>query len=258
MPAPRSACPILPTPRPGTRGHRACLLAASFLVVAAVTATTADASQTINFGSTLNATNHQSDGSDMDATFTFELGVFGSFVPDEGNIDLWSANWTALLDSDGDPAAALYDPSPLFEGSSIRINNFEGSAQIVDNLSDPSTPYQPSTQAYIWGFTGREAGVDCEWILLSNAAWQLPAVSDDGMPSPFTLDWAVSDEGTFAILGAVNPSYATTGDPAHMQSALVRPQALLAPEPSTLLLVLLGLAALGRRRRPARRHHLPS
>ncbi len=215
-------------------------------------AATAEASRSINFGSTLNATNLQSDGSPMDVTFTFELGVFSDFVPQLENIDLWTADWTALQDSAGNPAAAPYDSSPLFPGASVFVNNFEGTAQIIENVSDPGSPYAPGSQAYIWGFTSREVGVQSEWILLTNAAWILPVVPDDGMPSPFSLDFAVSDAGTVATVGSVNPDYATAGDTPHLVSARVVPQAVPAPEPASALLVLIGAGTLlARRRWPA-------
>lgn len=233
--------------------HFPARLAAAALLLAVVGASSpADAALGINYGSTANATNLKSDGSEMDVTFTFELGVFASgFTPGEENVDLWMANWRALPDADGAPSSAIYDPSPIFPGAPFRINNFEGTAVLDDNVSDPSTPYAPATRAYVWGFTGRGAeGVE-EWILILNDSWRLPQVSVDDIPS--TLDWAVSDAGTTAVIGSVNPSYASASDAPHLQSAeVVLASAPSIPEPRTTGLVAIALlAAAWRRSRPA-------
>ncbi len=211
------------------------------------------AATSINFGSTINAANLRSDGSDMDVTFTFQMGVFEEgFLPVSGNLNQWLQRWIPLSDENGDPASAPYLTINI--GGGIFSNNFEGTAQITDNVTNPSDPFAPGTDSYLWGYNVRQGVGMGEWILLSNNSWKLPVVDPASNELPPNRDWAVADTGTTAILGSVNPDYAPFGgqqQEAHMQTEAVDLTLLSIPEPSVaaLLFVVLGCLSLIRRRR---------
>jgi len=201
------------------------------------------AAATINFQSDLVATNMQSDGTTpMDTTYSFQLGTFSNgFVPTAANTDLWLDNWheVPLIDSGGAPVpgnAISYTQDEIIPGSGFYTNNFEGRGQLADN----GTPFQTTSQGYMWGYTEQEgpSGSTAEWILITNDAWLFPDANPVGPPN--NTIWGVSDSGTIAVVGQVD-----TGG-VHMQSGSV----VLAPEPSGTLLagLALGLFALRRRR----------
>ena len=221
---------------------------ALFLGVAGVGFTLTYANIDINFSSKLDAVNQQSDMTPMDTSFTFELGTFDTsiFTPDASNTNLWMSNWTAVPGS----STAEYTQAPLpsvIAPNTGESSQFSGSVTLTSN----GGAFTTSAQGFIWGFDDRGTSGTGEWVLITNPTWTYPLVtgSDPQFPG---VDWSVTDPGTIALFGSVNPDFPdgiSSGDPAHIMSASV----ILAPvpEPSTSLLLCGGIGALLlRRRRP--------
>lgn len=215
---------------------------ALFITVAALGLTLVYGNIDITFNSTFDALNQQSDGAPMDTTFTFELGSFDpSFTPTADNTDLWMSNWVPVPGDGSSSASYTQVPLGSLTPNTGASNTFSGSVTLDSNTS----PFGTSDQAYIWGFDDRDGSGTGEWILLSNADWQYPLVTD-GVQFPGE-EFSVADVGTYAVLGSVNPLYSGGSDPAHM----VTEQVILAPvpEPSVAVLLLGGIGLLALRRR---------
>ena len=176
--------------------HLSAVLAGGLLLIFG-SAVTASAAARITWqssrGSTANPiTNLQSDGSELDATFQFELGAFkdlpdGSpFVPTAANVADWEVQWCAAS------AAASYNISPN--------SFFTGTFQLESNAA----PFEDGDQAFIWGFDTRAGGG--EWILLRRDTWVWPTAAGGGGINPVTTFYTVS--ATFSdletIVGEVN------------------------------------------------------
>ena len=212
-----------------------------FITVAALGLTLIYADIDISFNSTFDALNRQSDGAPMDTTFTFELGSFDpSFTPTADNTDLWMSNWVPVPGDGSSSAAYTQVPLGSLTPNTGASNTFSGSVTLDSNTS----PFGTTDQAYIWGFDDRDGSGTGEWILLTNADWQYPLVTDDVQ---FPETFSVGDVGTYAVLGSVNPLYAGGSDPPHM----ITEQVILAPvpEPSVAILLLGGAGLLALRRR---------
>lgn len=202
----------------------------------------------ISFSSRLDSVNEQSGGNPMDTSFTFQLGTFDGITPDGSNTNLWLSNWVAAPNSNSDPlsgSTVSYTQTPLpsfvapITGES---NQFSGSITLASNAS----PFGQTDQAYIWGYNDRGTSGTGEWILITNPAWLFP----EALPGVIQLggpEYQVSDAGTIAVLGSVNPGFSTSGDDPHMVTASV--PLMPVPEPSVALLFAGGLSlALLRRR----------
>ena len=201
----------------------------------------------ISFSSQLDSVNEQSDGSPMDASFTFQLGSFDGLTPNASNTHLWKSHWVGAPNSNSDPlsgASASFTQTPLPDfvaPNTGASNQFSGAITLDTNAS----PFSQTDQAYIWGYDDRGESGAGEWVLITNSNWMFPEVTDglqlDG------VELQVTDAGTFAVLGSVNPNFMAVGDDPHIETASVT--LLPVPEPSVVMLLLggLGLAILRRR-----------
>ena len=173
----------------------------------------AEAAATVNYGSVVGSANLQSDGTPMDATFSFQIGTFsGGFAPAESNTGDWLAHWVPLVDAAGDPiagATAAFDeiplPSPPFPAGAAH-SGFSGTAEFDHN----ELPFTTDTPVYLWGYNNRLTPGTAEWILVTDTTWLWPA----GTANPPATTFSVGAADT-AIIGSIN-----TGTH-HMQSAAV-------------------------------------
>jgi hypothetical protein len=129
-------------------------------------------------------------GTDLDASFVFQLGDFTklttSFTPDRTNVADWSTNWQPF-------ASTTYNDG---------TNTFRTSSSITDN-----TVFGAGDQAYIWG-SNSGISTSGEFALLTSAAWTFPSATISGPAiSYFELTNGGTDTGVTAIVGAIDSSY---------------------------------------------------
>lgn len=204
-------------------------------------------SRTIEWGSAVGDTILRSNGLALDDSFTFELGTFGLFIPDQSNLHLWQANWKVF-----DRAVA-----PALNGWDSALGFFDGVATLETDGTSSNAPPLPSftfaegEQAYIWVYNGFNIDSLTEWALVTNNAldgnalddWTMPAHADQtGLP----LEWRLSN-ATRVPFGGLNDlegpgDYSVTPPAFDLQTHAV-------PEPASALLVgIAGLFSLFRRR----------
>lgn len=206
---------------------------------------------TINWGASFNENDFFSDGSTLasDATsVTFELGAFTvGFDPTASNVSEWAANWSVFDTSD-------YNLLGLSDGSTG--GNYGGSVD-QSNFDNPisGAPGVAGQALYIWAFNQRDIDASTQYALLgaqdgtttlSTSNWIIPTgPSTQGQPAidaePF---------GATAIFGATSNS--TGGGFAGSPQVLTANQVQLfnvIPEPSSVILFMLGSVALLRRKR---------
>lgn len=209
--------------------------------------------QTIYWGSASNDALFDSTGNALDNSYSFEIGTFGSFIPDDTNMPQWLANWK-VLDRVTAPAANGWDSSQSFFSSSFTL--------LSDGTSSRGTAlgtgfvFSPNEQAYIWAYNSQTMNVGTEWALITNNSsdgnaadnWVIPPLPDPcncGSGSS-SLEWRLST-ATQPDFGGLNNEYGpgnVTGTPPtySLQTAVL-------PEPGSSLLVLTGALLLTRRRR---------
>lgn len=181
----------------------------------------------IGWASQAFGTNYMADGvttfEQSGVSIHFELGSFvAGFDPSTTPMDQWAANWVALEGTDG--------------SSSVTYNN--GDQQFIQTSTLPAnaSPFNLNGQAYIWGYTSKEAETTSQWILLAAPAWKWPDVN--GLqPATFSVSDALQQD---AIMGFVN----FPGGGFHMQLDWV-----VVPEPSSAMMAMFGTIALVSRRR---------
>lgn len=218
--------------------------------------------RTISWGGAVMDENIQSDGQDITASFTFQLGYFerdpGSFEgPQADNIAQWSDYWRPIDQS-------LFREEFSFFSSMATI--------LEDGTSDSEWAgdevFPAGEQAYIWAYNTLAMVPTAEWALITNGLsdgdlgddWLIPESSSTSLP----LEWRVSG-ATEAIVGGlgnqrdgegtaevVHGAGGRTTDTDDFSFQTHRIYPLIIPEPSTSLMILMGLSVhLLRRRRPA-------
>jgi hypothetical protein len=128
-----------------------------------------------------------SDGSALDTTIRWELGIFiGGFVPTVSNRAEWAAHWVA---------AERTDYFPSTEGDPSK-GAFNGTVTVTGN----DAPFDAGVRAFIWGFTDDlESG---EWILASDSGWTWPTPDPIFPPA---LEWNIG-LATEVLAGVVHSS----------------------------------------------------
>jgi hypothetical protein len=179
----------------------------------------------IGWASEAFATNFMADGvttfeqaiAGSGTTIRFELGTFAvGFDPRTASRADWEANWIVLQGAD-------YNTSDQ---------------QVIETatLSSNSAPFGLNAQAFIWGFTSKEADPASQWILMAAPTWKWPD-SNSPLPTTFSVSAALPED---AIIGSVNP----IGGAYHMQFSYAA-----IPEASSSLLVATALIGMAWRRR---------
>lgn len=183
--------------------------------------------------------------STLDASFTFEIGTFGTFIPTDLNLDQWAANWK------------VFDRAVSGDGWNGTTDYYTSSAEFLSSgLSSSgisSATFTAGETAYLWVYNALDLVPTSEWALVRDAtsgsspAWVIPT-ADAGNPN--SLDWDLLEANT-AVFGQVNGfvgagSFNPIGDPgggvAWLQTAAV-------PEPGSALMVLIAAFSIFGRRR---------
>ena len=138
---------------------------------------------TIEWGSEVFANGLSSTGGSV-AGFNFELGTFGTFIPDETNMPLWRDSWKLLDSTTYNTTTKLFtDTATLVYNSS----NSTWSPSAVD-VPPPAPPQLPNQfaegeQVYIWVYNNTNMDATTEWGVYTrtgsvdplNPNWVLPA-----------------------------------------------------------------------------------
>lgn len=183
--------------------------------------------------------------STLDATFSFEIGTFGTFTPTDLNLDQWAAHWK------------VFDRAVNGDGWNGTIDYYTRSVDFLSSgLSSrgiSSVTFVAGETAYLWVYNSLDLVPTSEWALVRDAtndasiAWDIPT-ADAGNPN--SLDWDLL-EANSAVFGLVNGavgggSFTPMGDPgggvAWLQTAPV-------PEPGSALMVLIASVVWVRYRR---------
>lgn len=190
------------------------------------------AAQTLNWASPVFSQIVDSQGEALDASFTFELGVFTpGFTPEETNLADWASNWLALDQAD-------YNPSIGYFTASLFLPDVPQYAELF-----------AEKQAYLWVRNGTTIGGGTEWFLASASNWTLPEAFTGCCGNDIPLEWSVTD------LGTTTPDYGTQngeeGPGEIVQSGVFSLQtATVIPEPGPIALIAMATLVLqGRRRR---------
>ena len=183
----------------------------------------------------------------LDNTYIFELGAFiNNFTPTASNYNDWLGNWQVFDRADYNSLDAY----------------FTGSADMLDDgtsNSDFLTPGAISFEgrnAYLWVRNSNDPVPGTEWFLARADSWvfpnAIPGCCDEGPP----IQWSLSDLNIDPLnpvtpvwgnhLGQLGGGvYSVTDSDFDLQTHT------FIPEPSSLVLALLGSGLLFVRRRPA-------
>lgn len=217
---------------------------------------------TINWGNYLSSTSYlfDSTGSNLDDTYYFELGSFGTFIPNAANMGDWLTNWK-VFDRAQAPLSEGWDSSSGSLGHSavLEVDFTTSNASLSQSVT-----FAAGEQAYIWVYqdtTGTPTPSPTldpgfEWALVTNNSLDGEPADDWVFPSPSghvvsTLDWRIEDANATPFGGLNNTQGPgdftdTPGDYTLQTHTLVAP----VPEPSGSLLILTaGMLGLLRRRR---------
>lgn len=205
---------------------------------------------TINWGTYISPTSYLFDsaGTNLDDTYVFELGSFGSFVPTAANESSWLANWKPF-----DRATA-----PFSSGWNSSIGNVAHSATLQTDFTSDSTTvphtytFATGEQAYIWAYKDINGnfsptpGVGMEWALVTNDSsdgvvadnWTFPVPSGHVVS---TLDWRIED-ATATPFGGLNNVQGPGGFSNTPTDFILQTHTVAAvPEPGSAILLTLGL-----------------
>jgi hypothetical protein len=186
----------------------------------------------------------------LDDTYTFEMGTFGSFVPNENNMDDWLTNWKVF--DRATYANGGWDPGQGFFSSEASLLS-DGTSSKAGSVG--AYVFTPGEQAFIWVFNSTSMVPGSEWALITNNSldgnpsdnWVIPAVPDPcncGSP-PVVVEWRLGNS-SLPLFGGVNddqgPGIYSVDPPAFaLQTHVI-------PEPSGSLLILLAAAVVRLRR----------
>ena len=205
--------------------------------------------RTIAWGSSIDSILVDSSGNQLDASYTFELGSFGSFVPDAANIEQWLVNWK-VFDRATAPGINGFSPVDGYISSEV-THDFDfttGNTDLPQNVF-----FNTGEQAYMFAYNSLDLQSGVEWALITNDSSDGNIADDWLFPVPEThsadtLDWRIN-LGATPIIGGENDvqgpgTYSSTPQAFTLQTSGA------VPEPGSALLVgVVGLIAQLRRRR---------
>lgn len=213
----------------------------------------------IDWGSPTDSIIRDSFGNPLDDTFAIQLGYFVSvlgeepFVPSVTNVADWSSHWKVFDQAEFDPETGYFSSSALL--------NPDGSSSSPAADHDAGLSFS-NQDAYIWIHNSENPVPGSEWFLArsatasaatasasATAAWHIPAATggccDDRQP----LTWSVTD-----LDGGDVPTYGKQGNATGAGEFAVTgvydvQTFTFVPEPSAVLLLAIGGAAVVLRRR---------
>jgi hypothetical protein len=216
----------------------------------------------------------QADGTYLDDSFTFELGVFASgFDPTANAYSTWAANWRTLDKAyapaangwssvaPGAPGHDILDPlQPAYNEQYVTSELTFDIDGTVQGLPGSST-FSVGETAWLWVYNTQSVGSTTQWALIRDDSadfnpvpispnWVLPNPVNDTAPS---VNWNI-EEGDLAVFGAINNVSSGIARGAGSYSSdlggAFRLQTTLIPEPGSAFLILAtGLSLQLRRHR---------
>lgn len=195
----------------------------------------------------------------LDATFSFELGTFGGFIPTYANISQWATHWK------------VFDAYNVGNGGWDVANQNVAGSDHVDALGHPtSTAANPADvfaqgeRIYLWVFNSKSILADTEWALITDSNPLDNTGSPWVMPDPTVTNGFYEvrlTEATQAVVGGVNGvrgagSYTYVNPPNVANpntSTSFSIQTAVVPEPGSALLVFVAAAAFLTTRRSTRK-----
>lgn len=193
---------------------------------------------------------YDSTGQTLGSSIYFEIGSFQTgFTPTALNMDQWAANWKMFDKTyDGD-TNGLWDAAHGQFGGGAQ---FDPSGYSLSPDASPSTIFSADEQLYIWAYNSKDYIEGSEWALVTRTQPSgTPAFNDWITPDPagsFTAQVKLQEADT-VVFGGLNDvqgpgTYDTGAAPASFDLQLHA-----VPEPSSMMLALLGLLGFVRRRR---------
>lgn len=238
----------LPMKKPSSLTRLLCL---------ALTLAWAQGSQasTVFWGSVFQDNLFDSAGNQLDASYTFEIGTFGAFVPTYQNVDQWAANWQ-VIDRAYAPDVNGWNPDPGYQvfGGTLDFNT-DGTSDSLE--ADPGAVFAQGTVVYLWAFNSKNIVPSSEWALVTDGAAAGDTGDDWIIPDPQdtlgSYNWNLGDANS-AVIGGANGvqgpgEYSTTPGVFSLQTAVV-------PEPGSVCL-LFAAAAAHLTRRVRRTNRMP-
>lgn len=191
-------------------------------------------------------------GNALDASYTFELGSFGAFVPTVDNINQWVNNWTVF--------ERAYEGNGGFD---VANQNF---SRTVDHTitggsssteADPLSVFAQGEVAYVWIFNIKERQANTEWALVTDGDNGGDVDADWLFPDPADIltgyAWSLADADEL-IFGGLNNTQGAGGFTANPGNFTIQTATVPVPEPSSGLLMFLS-ASIWVIRRKARGSH---
>jgi hypothetical protein len=230
-------------------------LALAFAACLSLLALPAARGSTIAWGSGFDVALFDSNGQRLDASFSFEIGSFGSFTPTLANLADWEANWKVFDRAYGSDATGWnWENEQYFTGTAVHESN--GTSR--SSQTTPGAVFNQNEKVYLWVYNLKALAPTSEWALVSSdlalgsttyAPWAFPDPAD---AESITHEIHLEDANT-AVIGGVNGTRGGgdfTSTPASFQ---IQTAALPVPEPGSaaLLLGALALQSLRRRRSKA-------
>jgi hypothetical protein len=192
----------------------------------------------------------------LDETFHVQLGFFESALtggPTVDNVADWVNHWKVFDEAsiNLNDTGSDYFTSEAWVGADGQSYVNSGGAPVLNPDADLGLNFA-GQEAYIWLYNSKTPSLTTEWFLARVSDWILPAGSDDCCDPTFNLQWNVSQLATNEITpvwgaqsGKLGNGYYTDTTPGAYELQTFT----FIPEPSSLLMAVIGSSLLLRRRR---------